>query len=159
MLAVLAVFLFYLAAVPVSVAVVAEGGVRVGASVFLPGAAVRSARPVRSGPRRKKGMDLPLAVRASLAFIRRLRPMEMRLTGRIGLGDAAQTALVCGMLTSMNAIPRARVCIQPDFSAPGFSVSGILSARAGNLMLAALSGAGTLLAGRIRTWKSIRSKA
>ena len=135
MLAVLAVFLVYLAAVPVSVAVVAEGGVRVGASIFLPGAAVRSARPISGKPKKKKRTDLPLAVRASIAFLKRLRPMEMRVTGRIGLDDAA------------------------DFSAPRFAVSGILSARAGNLMLAALSGAGTLLAGRIRTWKSIRSKA
>ncbi len=54
MLAVLAVFLVYLAAVPVSVAVVAEGGVRVGASIFLPGAAVRSARPISGKPKRKK---------------------------------------------------------------------------------------------------------
>ena len=159
MLAVLAVFLVYLAAVPVSVAVVAEGGVRVGASIFLPGAAVRSARPISGKPKKKKRTDLPLAVRASIAFLKRLRPMEMRVTGRIGLDDAAQTALVCGMRASLNAIPRARICIQPDFSAPRFAVSGILSARAGNLMLAALSGAGTLLAGRIRTWKSIRSKA
>ena len=109
MLAVLAVFLFYLAAVPVSVAVVAEGGVRVGASIFLPGAAVRSARPISGKPKKKKRTDLPLAVRASIAFLKRLRPMEMRVTGRIGLDDAAQTALVCGMLTSLNAIPRARI--------------------------------------------------
>ena len=64
MLAVLAVFLVYLAAVPVSVAVVAEGGVRVGASIFLPGAAVRSARPISGKPKKKKRTDLPLTVRA-----------------------------------------------------------------------------------------------
>ena len=127
MLAVLAVFLVYLAAVPVSVAVVAEGGVRVGASIFLPGAAVRSARPISGKPKKKKRTDLPLAVRASIAFLKRLRPMEMRITGRIGLDDAAQTAQnfgrlnaaiypLAGLINGHKRIKSLHIGITPDFT-------------------------------------------
>lgn len=159
MLAVLAVFLIYLLAIPVSIAIVVDGEMRIGAALFLPGAALRNAQPIRSGRKKRGKPPLSLIVRAGCAALKRLRPMEIRITGQLGLDDAAATALACGLFSALNALPRTHVSIQPDFSARRLILSGILSARAGNLILAALSGAGTILTGRKRTWKSIRSKA
>ena len=56
---------------------------------------------------------------------------------------------------------RARVSLRPDFAAASAhaELSGMISLRVGHIMLAALLGAWEYGLGRLKTWKSIPSKA
>lgn len=166
MLVPLAVFLFYLAAIPVHCALKLDSrGVSVGVSIFVRQFAVQNARPIPHSQRKKhKKPPILLFLRAMRAFIAHLHPSECAFTGAIGIGDAASTALVCGVLGMLDrslhpVAPCVRIQIAPDFSQSGVQITGILSARAGNIMLAALFGAQIYLSGRIQTWKSTRLKA
>ena len=97
MLVPLAVFLFYLAAIPVHCALKVDSrGVSVGVSIFVRQFAVQNARPIPHSQRKKhKKPPILLFLRAMRAFIAHLHPSECAFTGAIGIGNAASTALVC----------------------------------------------------------------
>ena len=133
--------LFYLLAVPVHLAVRLDG-LRTGAglSVFERRAARRRAeRKLKIGSGGGKGPD----PRRVLRVLSRLRIDRAELTGRVALGDAAATALMCGALNGLarasgRRVGRLRVDVRPDFAAEEVSValSGMIRARSGQIILA-----------------------
>ena len=114
----------YLAAVPVCAAfsLSTEGGLRlgVGFSAFERRVALRRARrgrPLRR-PRSRTGP------KRFFKALKRLRGADIRLQGRLGLGDAAATATACGALAALAAalggqLGRVRVDVAPLFQEPG----------------------------------------
>ena len=75
----------------------------------------------------------PLRPSAFLGYLRRL---DVRL--RLGTGDAAQTAILCGQITQAGevlrqtaGVPQASLCVQPDFDREGatLGVHGIVCFR------------------------------
>lgn len=152
--------LFYILAIPVNVAVRLDG-LRFGSGVaaFDAVAARHRALAALAGKNRKR--------RGGQSFsniwpiLRRLRFERVELTGRVSLGDAARTALLCGALNGLGRGLRARadrlrVDVRPDFSdAPRFELRGMVCARTGQIMLAAIRAR----KGRFFSWTSIPSKA
>ncbi len=161
--------LAYLGAVPVCLAFCAEGGAvprfGVGLSAFDEAAALRRAlrELARPSPRRRRNQKTsPLVWR----ILKDLRPDRFALWGRVGLGDAAATALACGALRALAAAPglRAReseIDLAPEFAAdaPRVAVRGMLRARAGQIILAAARGEITRKKERFIQWTDARSKA
>lgn len=142
---------FYLCAVPVGLVVRIEGvRARVGVSLF-------DAVPVRRGSASGGGPG----ARRGWAVLRRLRFDDVELTGSVALGDAAATAVACGGLNALGRslrgrTRRMRVAVKPDFSdRVHVELCGMLRARTGQIILAVL----ITVKGRIRLWKSIRSRA
>ena len=173
--------LLYLCAAPIYVCAVARAapgglGWGVGLSILSAARARRHAarameRPrlkTRTSRRRPPTPAKPAArrirakialIRAALCFVRHLRP-RARLQGALGLGDAAATALVCGGLAALGAIPGLDVAVAPDFRANRFQadLSGMVCARPGQIIYAAARAAIHYAIGRIRSWKSIPLK-
>lgn len=109
---------------------------------------------------------LRAALKAFFSLSRHLKLLSLTMDGTIGLSDAAATALICGAANSLDAAlfavaKRARVSLRPDFAAASAhaELSGMISLRAGHIMLAALLGAWEYGLGRLKTWKSIPLKA
>ena len=143
----------YLAAVPLSAGLRVDGQrVRVALAVF--GVPVRARFPRKRGGMRPK---------AALRLLTGLRLDSVDLSGSLGLGDAAATALACGMLNALGgALPakRASARVRPDFGpAPRLSLRGEARLRAGQLAIAAARSALRGGKGRIHPWKSTRLKA
>ncbi len=177
-LTVTAVALFYLSAIPLRIAFSLRcgGALHFGAglSAFEPGRARRRARNAPSKKRdaaKKWKPKRPIALlRAALKALfrlsRHLKLLSLSVDGTVALSDAAATALICGAANSLDAAlfavaKRARVSLRPDFAAASAhaELSGMISLRVGHIMLAALLGAWEYGLGRLKTWKSIPSKA
>jgi len=157
--------LIYLGAVPLHLAATARldgaAAFGVGFSAFGGRAARRRAAEAMKRPRRKGRA----AGRGALRALRKLRPKRLALRGRVGLGDAAATALACGALESLGAALRGvagtvSVRVRPAFDAQDITVElqGMISATAGQIMLAAARGGMEIITGRIAQWRSIPSK-
>ena len=156
--------LVYLRAVPVYVALRLDydGMARVGAGIaaFDRRAAVRHAAAARPKARKKPRLRLSRWARQSL---RRVAFERIRLRGRVGLGDAAATAMACGMVQALAGGlfgGAADVDVAPDFDAvaPRVALQGMLRARSGQIIIAAARGAMEIISGRIAQWTD-RSKA
>lgn len=177
-LTVTAVALFYLSAVPVQIAFLLRYDSSLhfdaGLSAFEPRRALRRAQkrtPKKPHSSRKRKPKHPIALlRAALKALgflsRRLKLVSLNVEGTVALTDAAATALLCGAANSLDAAlfavaRRARISLRPDFSAPSAraELSGMISLRAGHIMLAALLSAWEYGLGRMKSWKSIPSKA
>ena len=174
--------LFYLSAVPVHLAFALRagenGGWGAGVSVFegrfARAAAERNLGREKRRPKRKISLPekkLPLFKSALKAFRHVLRHTQVNalsLRGTLSLGDAALTAVFCGALgslisalaTAMQA--RLECALQPDFSSPRIELtgelSGIVTLRAGHIILAALIGAIDYGNGRLSQWTDTRLK-
>ena len=139
---------FYLMAVPLNAALrfESQGGPRLGMglSAFASGRAARQARQRLRRLRPRKRRALPKgSLRLAARFFRELKPEEVRLTGRVSLGDAAATALFCGGLNALGQslrgpMPVVCVGVRPDFSgAARVELQGMIRVRTGHIMLAA----------------------
>lgn len=177
-LTVTAVALFYLSAIPIQIAFSLryDGALRFGAgfSAFEPRRARRRARtasPKKQSAAKKWTPKHPIALlratlKAFFSLSRHLKLLSLTMDGTVGLSDAAATALICGAANSLDAAlfavtHRARVSLRPDFAAASAhaELSGMISLSVGHIMLAALLGAWEYGLGRLKTWKSIPSKA
>lgn len=177
-LTVAAVALFYLGAIPVQFAFclhldhTLQFGT--GVAIFEPRFARRRAMqaPPKERPRPSASLenrDVSLLIRAGFRALKHLLhhlpSRGLMLDGTLGTSDAAVTAMVCGGVNSLGCALRAanvaRLNLRPDFSADHVraEVTGMISAPAGHIMLAALLGAYEYGTGRFNTWKSIPSKA
>lgn len=175
-LAAAAVGLAYFAAVPVKIAFVLRPGAGarfgLGIAAFEGRFARRAAegRLARPRARRKKPAFDKKILKLILELLRTvrylLRHAELDVRGRLGLGDAALTALACGSAGALAAAARAatgahlRAEIAPDFGEmrPSGEITGIITLRAGHIMLAALIGAIDYSHGRLSAWTDTRSK-
>lgn len=137
--------LLYLASVPVCVTfcVSGEGGLKAGAGAgaFNARRALKRARRamMEDGPRAKKPR---VPVKALLRLVMRLRFERVSVKGRLGLSDAAATALACGGLTALGSALRARsgsveVDVAPAFDGPRLELRGMARARIGQIIVAA----------------------
>ena len=152
--------LLYLLSIPVNLAVRVKGlKAGTGLAVFDGIAARRrAARSLSSGNDVEgKGPGF----REIWPILRRMRFDRVELVGRVSLGDAAATALLCGGLNGLGRslagrAERLRVDVRPVFSDElAFELRGMLRARTGQIMLAVLR----TMKGRIHPWTSIRLKA
>jgi len=159
------IFLYYLSAIPVKLALTLHiseyPGFGAGASVFEGRYALSSARLRSLGlkkrlPWKKTEMDLKKSAALS-AFLRSARYLlkhtrleQLRAEGRVSSPDAAHTALICGCAQSLEGalIPcmppgAVQLRLQPDFSSGTSDILlfGMVSVQAGHIMLAALIGA------------------
>lgn len=137
----------YLSAVPVCVAFWLEGGdglhAGVGAGTFDARAALR--RAIRqAGRKRKKRRGARIGFGRGLRLFSKIKLERFVLRGRLGLGDAAATAVACGGLNALGASLRGRVeavsvDVAPAFDAdaPRVEIRGMVRARAGQIMIAA----------------------
>ena len=149
--------LVYLAAIPVNGAFVlsTSDGLRygVGVGVFGPRPALRRARRCRPVKKRRG--------QGGAKYARRLlRGARIRVRGRLGLGDAAATALACGALGALGG-GRVTVDVAPVFSeaAPCLELQGMIRLRTGQIMTAIASTQIENIRRRIARWTDIRSKA
>ena len=135
--------LLYLCAIPVHLAVRIDGlRAGTGLSVFERRAArARAERALRA----PKGQGGAPDYRHALRVLRRLRLERVELTGRVALGDAAATAMLCGGLNALvrsirGRVRRMRVDVRPDFEAGAVRVElcGMIRARSGQIILAAI---------------------
>ena len=162
--------LAYLVAVPVCAAfwLSAEDGLRfgVGLSAFERRFALRRAR--RNGLRRRPALKARRGgnMQRAWSVLRRLRGASVRLEGRLGLGDAAATALACGALrvagtTLAGRENRVRIDVAPAFCDGGVCVElrGMLRVRTGQIILAAARSGIENANRRIVQWINTRSKA
>ena len=169
-----AVTIFYLTSIPVHIAfqlrIGADSRFGLGVSIFEPRFARRHAldegatfKPPKL-PKKLHPLDALSAAKTVLAHIKIDR---VRLDGVFGSDDAAVTALVCGGVSSLSCALRSalgrgvRLNLQPDFSSSSLRVelSGMISMRAGHIMIAALLGAFQYGSRRFKEWTSIPSKA
>jgi len=171
-LAAAACFVFYLAAIPLKFAIVfstnPQPALRSGASIFEGRFALRRA----FRPKNAKKRSLPdsrlisPAIRAGKYLLRRLHIDYLRAQGVLSSPDAARTALICGAARSLQAAcmelgNRVQISLQPDFSGRNseIEITGMLSIRAGHIILAAQIFALSYLKERLKTWtQDIRSK-
>ncbi len=135
--------LFYLSRVPVNLALAfdLDMGLKLGAGVsaFERRYARRRALKRLSSP--DAGGDGPDA-RTVWRVLRRMRFERVELTGRVALGDAGLTALLCGALNGLACAAaghadRVRSRVAPDFSnAFRLELRGMLRARTGQIIIA-----------------------
>lgn len=151
--------LIYLASVPICAAfwLSTERGLRygVGVSAFARGTAVRRARRYR--PRGRSGGGI--GARAVWQAVRRLRGARVRVEGRVGLGDAAATALACGALRALGA-GRAAVDVTPVFDGDGLclELTGMIRLRSGQIIGAMAGNQIENIRRRIARWTDTRLK-
>lgn len=151
--AAVAATLFYAANVPLCFAffVRVEGGVRMGLGFrpFLRGAALARARagemPKPSPGKSAVRLPAKFWFFAALELLRRIE--AVRVCARLGTGDAASTALLCGALQGIFSC-LGRADIAPAFEAKALEASGIVEIRAGNI-IRAMAAAGL----RARPWE------
>ena len=127
----------------------------VGLSLFDRRAALRRARECRPVKKSRRG-GASSAWRIAL----RLQGANIRVQGRLGLGDAAATALACGALRSLNG-RRVTVDVAPDFSSPApcLELQGMIRLRTGQIMIAMAKRQIDSIRRRIDRWTDIPSKA
>ena len=162
-----AVTLFYLGAIPVCSVFHWRSGerFRFGISVFESRFAhMRTHRP-RPEHHEKPKLHPADILQPAKYLLKHL--VSARIDGSFGTGDAAATALICGGVRSIGHALRCatgrsvRLSLTPVFSADRLQaeLSGMISLRAGHIMLAALLGVFEYASGRISQWTSIPSKA
>ena len=169
--------LFYLSAVPLRMAFYLRAGneLRFGAGV---GAFERrfarrrawshlmSPQTRRSGKWRPKARHIPALFHLAWQFIRHLHIDQLSLQGRLSLGDAANTALLCGGLQALESAlrpvcPQVHLSVHPAFNADAvhLELQGMISARSGQIMFAAVISVLDYANGRITQWIDTRLKA
>ena len=159
------VFLYYFFAIPVKLAIMlhisARPGFGAGASVFEGRYAFNSARLRCLGLKKhlpwkkaetdlQRGPALTAFLKSGKYLLKHIRLEQLRAEGRVSSPDAARTALICGCARALEGalLPvvspgRVQLRLEPDFSS-GMSdvlLCGMVSARAGHIILAALIGA------------------
>lgn len=173
-----AVFLMYFSAIPIKLALILRisdhPGFGAGASVFEGRYALNSARLRSLGlkkhlPWKKTEMDLKKSailsafLKSGRYLLKHTRLEHLRAEGRVSSPDAARTALICGCAQSLEGalIPctppgAVRLRLEPDFSSGVSDVflCGMVSVRAGHIMLAALIGAWNFIARSISHGKA-----
>lgn len=168
-----ALMLFYLCAVPVHIAfrirLGADNRFALSVSLFEPRFALRKVRQETSRfkPPKLSGSAKPSDILGIIrAAVRHARPDNLSVHGIFGSNDAASTALVCGCAAALDcalqgSIKKIHIDLQPDFSADRLraELTGMISIRAGHIMIAALSGAFQYGSRRLKEWTSIPSKA
>ena len=182
-LAAIFTFGFYLSAVPVKFALMlrisGQSGFGAGTAIFEGRFALKKANRRALGekkhlPWKRAGADLsklPSKVKLARHFLKNVRLESLHAQGRIGLPDAAQTALICGFARAAEgalgacATPGSvRFAINPDFSGGGIELVlwGMFSVSAGHIILGALNGAVETISDfasrRIQQWTSIPLK-
>ena len=133
---------FYLTQIPLKVAVVWKGlGAGAAVSAFEGRFALRRAEKKRA--RREKGGGGGISARTALRLLRSCSLEEFSASLRVGTGDAAATALLCGGLRALCETLRAfaergQIRVEPDFAAPRFEAEGraLISIRTGEALLA-----------------------
>lgn len=152
--------LFYLCAIPVHLAVRVDG-LRVGAGLaaFERRAARRRADRELAAPQGQGGSSPDY--RRVARLLARVQIERVELTGRVALGDAAATAILCGTIGGLSRalrgrVRRMRVDVRPDFASQRVAVemSGMIQARAGQIILAAIN----LMTEEAFPWISTRLK-
>ena len=176
-------FGFYLSAVPVKFAlmlrIAKRSGFGTGTAIFEGRYALRKAQRRERGekkhlPWNRVGTGLkkfPLALQISRQVLKNTRLEEVHAYGKIGLPDAAQTALACGIIraaegtfTTLLGPNAVRFQVNPDFSGGGSELVlwGMFSISAGQIILSALNGARESISGfiarRVQQWTSIPLK-
>ena len=163
--------LFYLWMTPVHVAVYLQAGdgfrVSSGSALFEKRFARKRALS-GGGRRRSKGRSassfgrVKMILRTSSA----LSGAGIVLRGRFSAGDAAGTAVLSGMIGTVEAalrvfIPKTQFALTPDFASSRSyaEIYGMISLRSGQIIHAALSGAFKNTNRRISQWISTRLKA
>lgn len=170
-------FLFYLAAVPIKIALVicisTHSGFGAGAAPFEGRFALRRARQRALGERKHwpwqktesdllRACALPAAWQTGKYLFRRTHLEVLHLQGKIA-GDAARSALICscasaleGSLAPLAGRRRIQLRLQPDFSSneSELHLCGMISIRLGHIICAALIGAWHYIARRIRHGKA-----
>lgn len=173
-----AVTLFYLSAIPVHIAlrlrIGSDSFFGFGISAFEPRFALKQSLEARNISRRKPSIqketlaDVLKSALRSLKYASAHTKIErIHLTGHFGSGDAALTALVCGSTDAVGYAlrgasgKRVRISLQPDFSTDTLRAElvGMISIRAGHIMLAALLGAIQYGSRRLKKWISTPLKA
>ena len=174
---------FYLSAVPVKLALMLRvsnrPGFGAGAAIFEGRYALRRAGRRTLGekkhlPWKRADKDIrknPIALRTSRLLLKSMRVESICAQGRIGLPDAAQTALACGFVRSAEGALGAwigpgavRFDLEPDFAGGGIDLVlwGMFSIHIGQIILAALNGAretiSDFVSRRIQQWTSIPLK-
>ena len=172
-------FGFYLSAVPVKFAlmlrIAKRSGFGTGPAIFEGRYALRKARRRERGEKKHlpwgrigtKLKGAPPALRIIRQISNNIRLEEIHAYGKIGLPDAAQTALACGLANAAEGIFIARLGsaavrfdVSPDFSGGGSElvIWGMFSTSAGQIILGALNGAREIVSGfiarRIQQWTS-----
>lgn len=159
------VFLVYFSAVPVKLAVMlhisGHPGFGTGASIFEGRYALNSARLRSLGLKKhfpwkktemdlQKGPALSALLKSGKHLLKHTRLEHLRAEGHVCTSDAARTALICGCAHALEGalLPIAppntvQLRLEPDFSTGSSDVilCGMVSVRAGHIMLAALIGA------------------
>ena len=182
-LAAIALLSFYLCSIPLKFAwemrIRPDASFGAGVAAFEGRCALRRAHQRMLGekkhlPWKKTELDinradaLPAHLHAARYALGHMRLERLHLSGTIGTRDAAATALMCGLARSMQAAlepvapPDAiQLTPLPDFSCDGSNLlfSGMISMKAGHIMLAALIGAQHYVRRRLISWKeNIRLK-
>ena len=182
-LAAIFTFGFYLNAVPVKFALMlrASGkpGFGAGIAIFEGRFALKKANRRALGekkhlPWKRAGADLaklPDRFRLARHFLRSVQLESLHIHGKLGLPDAAETALACGLLRAAEGALGAcvqpgavRFAVDPDFSGGGCELVlwGMFSITAGHIILGALNGAvetiSDSISRRIQQWTSIPLK-
>ncbi len=99
---------------------------------------------------------------AALRLMRDVRVQRVGLSARLGAGDAAVSALLCGMVgilaAGLCAVANVRpeLDVQPDFERVEFSLDarGMFSARVGHIIGAGLAGIAEFFKGEYGRWKT-----
>ena len=108
--------------------------------------------------------DIARAALRALKYVAgHIKIESIHLEGRVGTGDAASTALLCGCIQTLGCVPGGIVSVRlnPDFSGKILraKLTGMISARAGHIMIAALLGAFQYGLRRLKKWTGTPSKA
>lgn len=156
------VFVFYLGAVPVRVAVEVSPDraehFRLWLGVFDKTRVWRLNVLPREPNKKRK---LPIKELAKPARQLYRRTTINRLSIHVSAGDACATALVSGLLQAILSVIAPRARVRPAFDQNGFRLAGacIATARLGHIIIAAVYAASIYLVWRMRTWINGRSKA
>jgi hypothetical protein len=118
------------------------------------GGARRTLEVLRQAPFRRR------ALRLARDLLRALRPRDLRLRLRLGLGDPADTGRLWGVLGPLAAVagatPRAEVVLEPEFLEPVLEVEASGRVRVVPLQLLALAAAFALSPSTVRAIGTLR---
>jgi len=169
-----AVSAFYLAAIPIHIAVRlrigADNHFGLGVSLFHSASAVQQSMKPFKPPKKRKSMKKPHPVDAlasAKSALSHIRFDRLSLDGVLGTDDAAVTALICGGASALGcallrtADGHLHLNLRPDFSSAHLRIelTGMITLRAGHIITAALSGAYQYGSRRFKAWTSIPSRA
>ena len=171
------VSLFYALQLPLCIAVVAEysGTARIGVGFGLfaeRGARRRALRKLQHSPKshkrqmEKSGWFADLLRGTNYLYAHRLL-LHIRVDGEIGGTDAARLAILWGsaqsLLDTLSACTDGRISgsLRPNFASPHTrgTIRLTYAVRSGSAVIAALQAMGEHLSGRMKSWRSIPSKA